>query len=458
MNATLAMPSVTLPFSGSATAIQELPCTCDELHARGIASLVRVGLGAILVLVLGVLCLVALLPLAGAVIAPGEVTVEGNVKEISHPFGGVAAAILVKDGDHVRAGDPLIRLDSTVVGALASYAGLGVDQLEARAARLRAVQEGRAAISFPAELMRRAGKADVAATLRDERASLALARRARGDQLRQLQARIVQTRADAQTYESQIHAFAEQQGFIQKELEQTRDLYRERLTTLDRLNALERSAVGVRAQREAALAGYAQAKARIGELEVQMSGLESQTRSEAALELGQVEAALAERRKERAESRDRADRSIIRAPLDGVVDKLKVRTLGSVVPAGESLLEIVPRADSLVIRAHIRPTDIDQVLAGGVAHVRFTALNMRTTPEVAGKVDQVAADRSVDPLTGAAYYPVLISISDDELGKIGNARISVGMPVEVFVQTQQKTILQYIIRPLSDQLRRALQE
>ncbi|MCJ2183292.1 HlyD family type I secretion periplasmic adaptor subunit [Novosphingobium sp. 1949] len=434
----------------------DVPVPSD--HSAGIRRLVRLGLGAVATLILGFCGLVALLPMAGAVIAPGEVTVETHVKEISHPYGGVASQILVKEGDAVHKGQVLVRLDDSVAGALATYAGEGLDQLLARAARLRAIQNGWDRVHFPRELLARSADPSVRGVMNDERASFALGYRARLDQIGQLQARVAQSQSDSATYLSQLQAYGEQEGLIRQELDQTRDLYKDRLTTLDRLNALERSAVGVRAQREAAQAGLDQARARIGELQVQMTGVTSQARSDAALELGQVEAAISERRKDSAETRDRADRTAIRAPQDGVVDKLRVRTLGSVVPAGETLMEIVPKADRLVVRVQIRPTDIDQVAVGRKAHIRFSALNMRTTPELTGTVTQVAADSTVNQSSGIAFYPATVSIPDEEFRKLESARISVGMPVEVFVQTQQRTILQYIIRPLSDQFRRALRE
>lgn len=420
--------------------------------------LVRLGLGAVAVLVLGIGGLAAVLPMAGAVIAPGEVTVESHVKEISHPFGGVAADIRVRDGDHVKAGQVLVRLDSRVSAAAAEYTGLGLDQLLARAARLRAVQAGAASVAFPAELQGRAGDPAVRAAMADEARGFALARQARRDQVRQLQARIAQARAEVATYAGQAEAYARQERLVDQELAQNRQLYEARLTTLDRLNALERAAVGVEAQQEAARSGMAGAQARIGELLVQMDAVTSGARSEAALELGQVESAIAELRKQQVAASDQNDRTAIRAPRDGVVDKLQIRTIGSVVPAGQVLMEIVPDADRLVVRVQVRPTDVDNVAVGRPAHVRFTALSMRTTPELAGTVTHLAADRTVDRVTGTAYYAATVSIPDEEFRKLGKVRLSVGMPVEVFIQTEQRTILQYVIRPLSDQLKRALRE
>lgn len=425
--------------------------------ASHIERLMRFGLGAVAVLVLGFGSLMALLPMAGAVISPGEVAVETHVKEISHPFGGVAAEILVQDGDRVKKSQVLIRLDSKVAGAAAQYTGLSLDQLLAREARLRAIQ-GDAPIAFPPELEARAHDPGIVAIMADERRSLQLARSARVDEVRQLASRIAQARAEIAAQASRARAYTRQEGLVRQELAQTRELYEGRLTTLDRLNALERAAVGVGAERASAQSGVAQGNARIGDLQAQMASVGSNARSQAAIELGQVQNMISELRKETAAASDQNDRTVIRAPQDGIVDKLAVRTIGSVVPAGETLLEIVPVGDRLVVKAHVRPDDIDHVAQGQAAHLRFTALSMRTTPELDGTVIQVAPDRTVDRVTGAAYYPATVSIPKAELRKLGNARLAVGMPVEVFIQTGQRTMLDYILRPLSDQFQRALRE
>jgi HlyD family secretion protein len=420
--------------------------------------LVRFGLGAVVLLVLGFGGLIAFLPMAGAVIAPAEVAVETHVKEISHPFGGVASDILVEDGDRVRAGQVLIRLDSTVAGAAARYTGLSLDQLLAREARLRAAQSDAATVTFPSELLQRAQEPAVAAVMEDERRSFELARSARMDELQRLRQQIGQVKAEIAAQTSRAKAYARQENLVQEELLQTRQLYEGRLTTLDRLNALERAAVGVEADRASAWSGVTQGYARIRELEAQIASIKSNARSEAAIELGQAQGMIAELRKESTAASDQNERSVIRAPQDGIIAKLAVRTVGSVVPAGETLLEIVPVNDRLVVKAQIRPTDIDQVTEGRPARLRFTALNMRTTPELNGSVVHVAADRSIDRTTNATFYSATVEIRKGELQRLGGVRLAIGMPVEVFVQTGERTMLQYILRPLSDQISRALRE
>ena len=433
-----------------------------ELEERTEASLnkmVRNGLIAIAVLVFGIGGLMALLPMAGAVIAPGEVTVETRVKQISHPFGGVVADILVRDGDEVKAGDVLIRLDDTVAGAAAEYTGMSVDQLLAKEARLRALRDGAGGVSFPAELRARAANDPVVRQIMaDEARGFQLERQARADQIRQLQARIAQTEAEITSSRSRVDAYDRQESLIAEELAQTRELYENRLSTLDRLNALERAAVGVAADRASAAARITEASARIGELRTQMAALMSENRSRAALDLALVQQQLSEGRQREVTASDANDRTAIRAPQDGTVNRLGITTIGGVVPPGEVLMELVPAADKLIVNANVAITDIDNVAVGQPAFLRFTALSMRTTPEITGRVTQVDANRTVDQASGVAYYTARVEISEEEFAKLGDVRLSVGMPVEVFIQTGQRTILTYILRPLTDQLKRALRE
>lgn len=419
----------------------------------------RYGLIAVAVLVFGVGGLLAFLPMAGAVIATGEVTVETQVKEISHPFGGVAADILVRDGDRVAEGDVLIRLDDTVAGATAEYSGLSLDQLLAKEARLRAIRDNAGGVSFPAELRDRAATDPlVASIMQDEARGFQLERQARADQLNQLQARIAQTQAMIDSARSRVQSLARQEELIGEELVQTRELFEDQLSTLDRVNALERAAVGLSADRANASSQIIESQARIAELRTQMAGLQSDARSRAALELAEVQQLLTDGRTREITASDTSDRTAIRAPQDGIVNKMALTTIGGVVPPGETLLEIVPANDALVVEARVEVTDIDQVQVDQPAFMRFTALSMRTTPELEGTVTRVDPDRRVDPVSGLPYYSARVEIPEAEFAKLGAAQLSVGMPVEVFIQTGQRTILNYILRPLTDQLNRALRE
>jgi len=227
---------------------------------------------------------------------------------------------------------------------------------------------------------------------------------------------------------------------------------------LDRLNALERSASGLSAEATGARESSAAGAARIGELRLQMGSIAADARSQAASELMDVLSRISELRRAQVAADDSYERAVIRAPQSGVVDKLVCRTVGGVVPAGQTIMELVPDSDSMVVEATISPIDIDQVHVGQEATVRFSAFSSRTTPELRGKVTHVAADRTDDRTAHTAFYRVTVSLDRTELAKLGGLKLKPGMPAETFIQTGERTMLSYIIKPLADQLARAFRE
>jgi HlyD family secretion protein len=440
---------------------EAVPALADPAAYRPEQSLrreVRIGLILCALLVFGLGGLAAFLPMTGAVIGPGEVTVSTYVKEIGHPTGGVVSDILVHDGAHVRKGQPLMRLDSKVTGAAASFTGENVDQLVARAARLTAERDQAAGVAFPTELTRRASDPNVAALMEQERKTFALRRDARRSMNAQLGQRVSQTQADVASARTKAQSFTDQAALITDELDVTRKLYEKRYTTLDRLNALERSASGLTAEARSARESAVSGAARIGELRLQMGSIEAEARSTAAAELMDVLARISELRRAQVAADDSYERSVIRAPQAGIVDKLAYRTVGGIVPAGQTILEIVPDDDALIVEATVSPVDIDQVHAGQTATVRFSAFSARTTPELTGKVTHVSADRTDDRTTHSAFYRVTIALDKAEIAKLGALRLRPGMPAETFIQTGQRTMLSYILKPLTDQLARAFRE
>lgn len=425
---------------------------------RSLRKEVRTGLILCGALVLGLGGMAAFLPMTGAVIGPGEVTVSTYVKQIGHPSGGVVADIMVRDGDHVAKGQALMRLDSRVTGATADYTGENVDQLLARAARLAAERDGASAISFPAELTERVGNPAIAVLLEQERKTFALRRDARRSMIAQLAQRISQTQADVTSARTKARSYSEQAALITGELDATRRLYEKRYTTLDRLNALERSASGLTAEARSAQEGAVSGVARINELRLQMGSIEAEARSSAAGELMDLFSRISELRRAQVAADDSYDRSIIRAPQAGVVDKLAFRTVGGVIPAGQTILELVPDDENMVVEATVSPTDIDQVRVGQTAVVRFSAFSARTTPELTGTVRHVSADRTEDQASQSAFYRVTVGLDKDQITRLGELRLRPGMPAETFIQTGRRTMLSYILKPLSDQLARAFRE
>lgn len=419
---------------------------------------VRMGLVLCGTLVFGLGGLATFLPMTGAVIGPSEVTVSSHVKEIAHPSGGVVADVMVRDGDHVKKGQPLMRLDSRVTSAAANYTGENVDQLLARIARLTAERDNATDVTFPAELTHRASDPNLAALMEQERKTFRLRRDTRRSMAAQLGKRITQAEADVANSRAKAKSFTDQATFINDELGATRKLYEKRYTTLDRLNALERSASGLTAEASGARESVVSGIARIGELRLQMGSIEADARSTAAAELMDLLSRVSELRRAQVAADDNFERAVIRAPQAGVVDKLAYRTIGGVVPAGQTILELVPDDDNMIVEATISPIDIDQIHTGQKATVRFSAFSSRTTPEITGTVTHVSADRTDDRASHSAFYRVTVTLTKGEIAKLGKLRLRPGMPAETFIQTGRRTMLSYILKPLADQLARAFRE
>jgi HlyD family secretion protein len=396
--------------------------------------------------------------LSGAVIAGGQVVVETNVKKVQHPTGGVVGEILVRDGDRVRAGDLLIRLDETVTRANLAMISKQLDQLEARQARLEAERDGADAIKIPATLASRRNEPGVAEVLAGERTLFEARRTAMAGQRAQLTERVAQLREEIRGLEAQVMAKRKQIGLINQELEGVEKLYRQNLVPITRLTALQREASRLDGEEGQLIAQIATSKGKIAETELQIIQLGQELRREVAGELREVLSKIGEFAERKVTAEDQLKRIEVRAPQDGFVHQLSVHTVGGVINPAEPIMMIVPQADTLVIEARIAPQDIDQVHPGQPVGLRFSTFNRRTTPELKGTIARVAADLTREAQTGATYYTARIKISDEELKKLEGNALLPGMPVEAFIETGSRTALSYLVKPFEDQLARAFRE
>jgi HlyD family secretion protein len=400
-------------------------------------------------LLLCLLVLATLLHVEGAVMGSGEVTVESSVKTISHPSGGVLAEVLVRNGDRVRQAQPLLRLDTSVSSIGSSAAETGLVELTARRARLEAERDGAAAIRFPAGLPE--------AIIARERRTFDIRRRQREGIIALLAERVHQYEDEIGGYRAQIDAIDAQSALVGPELEGLRSLYKRKLVTISRINELERTAVQLRGSNAALTSQIAGARAHIAETREQMLGIDKTARSDAASELAQIAPMLNEQEVRSASTRDTLDRSVIRAPQDGVIDKLAYTAIGSAIPANQPILEIVPDSDLLIVEARVRPQDIDQVRVGQTARVTFSGLDRQTTPEIAAEVRFVSPDLSHDSQSGASFYRVRVRLDPAAL-KANHVALKAGMPAEVFVVTGNRSILSFLFKPLMDQIGRAFRD
>jgi HlyD family secretion protein len=425
------------------------------VHRRSINRHLLVGAAAALVLVGGVGGWATTTQLSGAVVAPGQLVVDSNVKKVQHPTGGVVGELRVKDGDRVKAGDVLLRLDETQVRSNLAIVTKALDELAARQARGEAERDGAERVSFPADLVARIDDPEVQHVTMGEQKLFEIRRGAREGQKAQLREQIAQLRQQILGNTEQEAAKAKEIDWIRQELNGIRDLWSKSLTPFNRLTALERDAARLEGERGALIASAAQAKGRIAETELKILQIDEDLRTEIGKELAEIRGKKSELVEKRVAAEDQLKRIDLIAPQDGRVFQQSVHTVGGVIQAGEAVMLIVPDGDSLIVEAKIPPHEIDQVHMDQHAVLRFTAFNQRTTPELNGEVVRMGADVSQDEKKNESYYTVRIRVADEELARLGRQKPVAGMPVEAFLQTTPRSALSYLLKPMHDQISKA---
>jgi len=416
-----------------------------------------VALGA--VLVVGVGGWATFTQISGAVIAPGQLVVESDVKKVQHPTGGVVGELRVRDGMRVKAGDILIRLDETQTRANLDIILKALDELSARRARDEAERDGAAAITFPPDLLARTDSDPSVAHLLEGESRLFRSRVAgREGQKAQLRERVQQLREEIKGLTEQVAAKAREVGFITGELQGVRELYAKNLVPLARVNALERDAARLDGERGQLLASTASARGKIAETELQILQIDGDMRTETGKDLAEIRGKWSEYVEKRVAAEDQLKRVDMRAPQSGTVHQMTVHTIGGLVTPSEPAMLIVPEADQLAVEVKIQPQDIDNVRLDQAAVLRFSAFNQRTTPEIDGVVSRVSADVTSDPKTGMSYYTARIRVPEDQKERLGTARLVPGMPVETFMQLGNRSVLSYLTKPLTDQIAKAWRE
>ena len=398
--------------------------------------------------------------LSGAVVAQGIVVVDSSVKKVQHPTGGVVGELRVREGDRVLAGDILIRLDETQTLANANIVTKNVDELLARQARLEAERDNADQIAFPKVLLQRTKDSNTEAerAVAAEQKLFDLRRQARSGQKAQLKERSAQLQNEINGYTGQTEAKQKEISLIQQELEGVRSLWQKNLVPITRLNALERDAARLEGERSQLGGMIAQSRGKIAEIELQIIQVDQDLRSEVGKDLIETRSKLSELSERKTAAVDQLNRVDIRAPQSGRVHELSVHTVGGVISPGEQIMLIVPDADSLAIEAKLSPRDIDQVYVGQSATLRFAAFNQKTTPEIDGEIGVVSADITQEQRTGTSYYTARVLLKPEEIVKLGSAKLVPGMPVDVFIKTQGRTALSYLVKPLWDQAGRAFKE
>ena len=400
----------------------------------------------------------ALAELSSAAVAPGQIMVSSNRQTLQHLEGGIVSELLVKDGDLVKEGDVLIRLEPTQAQAQAAVLQAQADSHAAALARLRAERDGSKAITFPAELLARRDQTEVADAIANQESLFQARRASLNGQVEILQQRITQLKKQRDGLVAQSAAHERQIALIEDELKGLRELHTKGYAPKTRILALEREAERLRGERGEALGNIARTSEAIGEAELQILQQKKSFQEEVAAQLQETQARYADASERLVAARDTLNRRELRAPRDGYVVGMAAHTIGGVIPAGRTILEIVPVNDELIVESQLSPMDIDNVRVGQKADVRMSALASRTTPVLEGEVVTVSADALRDERTGATYYIAKVKVPKEQQERLNGQTLHPGMPAEVMIKTGDRTALHYIISPLTDVFAKSFRE
>ncbi len=433
------------------------PTVDDE--AIGIRKPILFGVALIAVFFGGFGTWAALAPLDSAAIAPGTVVVGGSRKAIQHLEGGIVSEVKVEEGSEVEAGDPLIVLDETQPGSSLAMVRGRLRTALALEARLAAERDDKDRIEFPEWMVAEAAENPTVAEVMTSQNRIFTSRRESVlSQKSILQQRIEQYNEEIRGLQGEIASQSNQLSLIQDELNDVRFLYEKGLARRPRLLALEREASNIQGARARNVAAIARAKQAIGEAQMRMADLDTNLRREVVEQLREVQSEIADLWEKNRSAEDIMTRTVLRAPVSGVVVGLNVFTQGAVIRPGETLMEIVPRDDALIVEARVDPNDIDVVHAGLGAQVRLTAFSQRISPILNGTVETVSADRRVDERTGIPYYTARVRLDHQDEAGAADFELYPGMPAEVMIVTGERTALSYLVRPLIYSFNRALRE
>lgn len=409
-------------------------------------------------------------PIDSAVVAPGMIAVETDRRAVQHLEGGIVAEVLVKEGAIVKQGQLLMRLDETKTRGQEEVArGERYTQLAAEA-RLTAERDDRPSVTFPDELLARKSEKKVADILKLANAQFETRATAIKGQRQILQQRIVQLEEQIEGFRALQKSKARQSELIDEEMRMIEDLVKKGHVTRQRYLALQREASRLDGEAADHIASIAKAQQTIGETKLQILQLDNDRQQEITKELRDVQAKLFEATERLGMLEDQSRRLEITAPVDGTVINLAYVTVGGVVPPGATILAIVPSNEKIVAQAQVSPADIDSVHPGQLVHIRFSTASAKNTPVLEGTLEYVSADRltmdqrpglstaAMPTLVPNAFYTARVTIDNAQLAKLGDLKIHTGMPVEVLINRGERTALQYIAGPLSNNFARAFKE
>ena len=436
------------------------PATGDDTDTSFMnpSRMVRRGAIVTLVFVGGFLAWASFAELESAVNAPGTIVVESHRKTIQHLEGGIVKDVLVAEGDNVKAGQPLLRLEETQAESNFNLLQDEANGLIAQEARLIAERNEADKLVFPPELLAQRGNPKVDAILTSEENTFTTHRKTLTKQIDILGQRNNENKSQIAGLQSQQDAVAKQGSLIEQEASGVDDLYKQGLSTLPRVLALRRQAADLTGQSGQITEHMAQIQLSSEENNLQMTNLRNQALTTVANDLRDVQTKKFDVLARLNAARDVMKRLDLVAPVDGKVVNLAIHTRGAVIKPGDTVMEIVPQDDALELEAHVRPDDADTIQSGMMAHISFSSYKQRRMPQITGKVDVVSADRLVDQRTGQPYFNVTITVDRAALKDYTAVRLIPGLPADVAIATGTRTMMDYFLAPVMDVIQKGMRE
>jgi len=406
----------------------------------------------------GIVLFSLLVSISGAVLAPGTVTVEGNYKTIQHLDGGIVTKILVKNGDLVKRGDELMRLEDTSAKANLAIVMAKVRDFLIQQERLIAERDRKPNFSIPEMVKPFENDPQVKDVIATQRSLFEARRASHLGELSVLKQRLEQVQAEIKGQETELKSRKRQLDLANKELNDIEPLFAKGFANQQRLGGLQREQARLEGDVGRLTADIARSKGAISEAELKIAQSEKEMTEKVVDELRKVQAGLAEVEEQRKAYADKLQRVVIRAPDSGRVHALAAHTEGGVIQPGTPVMQIVPDGERLVIEAQVQPQDIDKVRQGLGAAIRFPAFDARTTPRLNGKVSTVSA-AELTSQQGKTYFTARVEIPPSEFQRIAAAhRLVPGMPAEVYIETASRSILSYFLKPLVDAMARTFRD
>ena len=418
-----------------------------------------VGAAVISVLVVGLIAWASMMKMSTGITVPGEVRVESNRKTIRHREAGTIRKIMVTEGQHVAANQPLLTFDDVEPRAAYDVFRNQADVLLAQSARYTAEATNRPAMSTPPEFAARLGDARIAGLMRDQQFEFTTRLQLFESQTAVLNQRLDQIQTQIQGQQGQVDSVEEQRRLTADEMSGYQTLYEKGFAPRQLILRYQRQIADLAGRKGSLLADIGRLRQQMGETRMQMAALRDQRQSQAAEGVQETQSKLADILPRLTAATQALNSTTVRSPVDGYVFDLTQFTVGGVAGAGEVLMNIVPANAPMIISAMVKPDDIDDVRVGMAAKVKITAFNPRWHNPMDAKVMVVSADRITNEKSGASFYRVDIRIDPKELTKLERtAQITPGMPAQAMIVTGKTTLMGTLISPITDTLHQALRE